>query len=40
MGGVWIAWPERLTELILEWKAIADSEFDSMARAIAARLSS
>jgi hypothetical protein len=40
MCGVWIAWPERLTELILEWKAIPDTEFDSLARAIAARLSS
>jgi hypothetical protein len=40
LGGVWVTWPERLTELVLEWKAIPDSEFDSLARAVAARLSS
>ena len=40
LSGVWVTWPERLTELVLEWKAIPDSEFDSLARAVAARLSS
>ncbi|MGZ4725296.1 MAG: nuclease-related domain-containing protein [Ilumatobacteraceae bacterium] len=40
LSGVWVTWPERLTELVLEWKAIPDTEFDSLARAIAARLSS
>lgn len=40
LSGVWVTWPERLTELVLQWKAIPDPEFDSLARAIAARLSS
>jgi hypothetical protein len=38
LGGVWVTWPERLTELMLEWRAIPDSDFDSLARAVAARL--
>ena len=40
MNGVWVTWPERLTELVLEWKAIPEAEFDTLARAIAARLAS
>ncbi len=40
LSGVWVTWPERLTELVLEWKAIPDTEFDSLARGVAARLSS
>jgi hypothetical protein len=40
MSGVWVTWPERLTELVLEWKAIPESDFDTLARAIAARLAS
>ena len=38
LSGVWVTWPERLTELLLEWRAIPDSEFDTLARAVAARL--
>ena len=40
MSGVWVAWPEKLTELVLEWRAIPDAEFDTLARAVAARLAS
>ncbi|HEX2783995.1 MAG TPA: nuclease-related domain-containing protein [Ilumatobacteraceae bacterium] len=40
MSGVWVAWPEKLTELVLDWKAIPDTEFDTLARAVAARLAS
>jgi nuclease-like protein len=39
MSGVWVTWPERLTELVLDWRAIPDSEFDTLARALAGRLS-
>ena len=40
LSGVWVAWPEKLTELVLEWRAIPDTEFDTLARAVAARLAS
>lgn len=40
MSGVWVTWPERLTELVLEWKAIPESDFNTLARAVAARLAS
>ena len=40
LAGVWVAWPEKLTELVLEWRAIPDTEFDTLARAVAARLAS
>jgi hypothetical protein len=40
LSGVWVAWPDKLTELGLEWRAIPDAEFDTLARAVAARLAS
>jgi hypothetical protein len=40
LSGVWVAWPEKLTELVLDWRAIPDGEFDTLARAVAARLAS
>ena len=40
MSGVWVTWPEKLIDLVLEWRAIADSEFETLARAVAARLAS
>jgi len=38
LSGVWVAWPEKLTELVLDGATIPDAEFDPLARAVAARL--
>jgi hypothetical protein len=38
MSGVWVAWPDKLTELVLDWTAIPDADFDRLARVVAGRL--
>jgi hypothetical protein len=40
LNGVWVAWAEKLTELILDWNALPNTEVDRLARVVGARLPS
>jgi hypothetical protein len=38
LAGVWVAWPDKLTDLVLDWTAIPEADFDRLARVVAGRL--
>jgi len=38
LNGVWVAWPQKLTELVLDWNAIPNTEVDRLARVVGSRL--
>ncbi|MEP7202626.1 MAG: nuclease-related domain-containing protein [Ilumatobacteraceae bacterium] len=38
MSGVWVTWATKLTELVLDWNAISNTEIDRLARVVGARL--
>ena len=40
LNGVWIAWADKLTELMLEWNAVPVADFDRLVRAVESRLPS
>ena len=40
LNGVWVAWPQKLTELVLHWNALPNAEVDRLARVVNSRLPS
>ncbi len=38
LNGVWVTWAEKLTDLVLDWNAIPNSEVDRLARVVGSRL--
>ena len=38
MSGVWVTWAEKLTELVLDWNAIPNTEIDRLARVVGSKL--
>jgi hypothetical protein len=40
LNGVWVTWPEKLTELMLDWNAMPNAEVDRLARVVGSRLPS
>ncbi|HZX55329.1 MAG TPA: nuclease-related domain-containing protein [Ilumatobacteraceae bacterium] len=40
LNGVWVAWPQKLTDLVLDWNAIPNTEVDRLARVVGLRLPS
>jgi len=40
LNGVWVTWATKLTELVLDWNAIPDTEIDRLARVVNAKLPS
>ncbi|MEP7045083.1 MAG: nuclease-related domain-containing protein [Ilumatobacteraceae bacterium] len=40
LGGVWVTWATKLTELILNWNAIPNTEIDRLARVVGSKLPS
>ena len=40
LNGVWVKWATKLTELVLDWNAIPDTEIDRLARVVNAKLPS
>ncbi len=40
LNGVWVAWPEKLTELVMDWNAIPNTEIDRLARVVGSKLPS
>jgi hypothetical protein len=40
LSGVWVTWPHKLTDLVLDWNAIPNAEVDRLARVVGSRLPS
>ncbi len=40
LNGVWVTWAEKLTELVLDWNAIPNTELERLARVVGAGLPS
>ena len=40
LNGVWVTWATKLTELVLDWNAIPNSEIDRLARVVGSKLPS
>jgi hypothetical protein len=38
LNGVWVTWATKLTELVLDWNAIPDTEIDRLARVVGSKL--
>jgi hypothetical protein len=38
LAGVWVAWPDKLADLVLEWTAIPNADFERLARVVTGRL--
>jgi len=38
LNGVWVTWAQKLTELVLDWNAIPNTEVDRLARVVGSRL--
>jgi hypothetical protein len=38
LSGVWVTWATKLTELVLDWNAIPDTEIDRLARVVGSKL--
>ena len=37
LSGVWVTWPQKLTESVLDWNAIPNAEIDRLARVVGGR---
>ncbi|MEO8264605.1 MAG: hypothetical protein ABI706_03745, partial [Ilumatobacteraceae bacterium] len=40
VSGVWVTWAQKLTELVLDWNAIPNTELERLARVVGAGLPS
>jgi hypothetical protein len=40
LSGVWVTWPQKLTESVLDWNAIPNNEIDRLAKVVESKLPS